>query len=369
MDFTNVCPNCGPCGEGHRCVSNEEDMINQTDDNEDSTPFLDKVVKESMSYDESTSTAVERNDFATSDIEKSQENSMEGIEDGFDSPRLHSYKENPLISEGKADSPPDEESFMEENQEEASEENRELHESFENDPEFLSFETLSFSDEPATILLLDGNPLQGLPFQPLFADESRGSNQNKDTNLESAVERKRQEIRRRSMGLSSDSQASPSKKDCNGHSSSKSKKRRLKQKSTESFPRDQCGRTFSSEESHMFLRDHSYSSKEASVDLPSSSQAGPSRLCSSEHSETDSTKSPLKHSPKKSFSCDLCDKKFISNRNLRDHRFLHSNAKPHICKECAKGFAQKSYLKHHNRVHTGERRYKCNVCGKRFSQS
>ncbi|GBN63638.1 hypothetical protein AVEN_124693-1, partial [Araneus ventricosus] len=65
MDPTDVCPNCGRSfrrSEGHRCLSNDEDMLNPFDDNEDSTPFLEKVVKESKSYEESDSKSEKRSD-------------------------------------------------------------------------------------------------------------------------------------------------------------------------------------------------------------------------------------------------------------------------------------------------------------------
>ncbi|GBN33794.1 hypothetical protein AVEN_185322-1, partial [Araneus ventricosus] len=67
-----VCPNCGRSfrrSKGHRCLSNDEDMINPFDYNEDSTPFLEKVVKESKSYEESDSKSEKRSDFIASDIE------------------------------------------------------------------------------------------------------------------------------------------------------------------------------------------------------------------------------------------------------------------------------------------------------------
>ena len=108
----------------------------------------------------------------------------------------------------------------------------------------------------------------------------------------------------------------------------------------------------------------------------------------------------IKHMHKerpKSFSCDLCDTKFVSVYNLNTHKKVtHSNARPfqcHICHKafktkyalekkhmsfhdengplfyctsCPKSFKKKDYLNHHMRRHKNERTHFCDVCGKGF---
>ncbi|GBM80989.1 hypothetical protein AVEN_125533-1, partial [Araneus ventricosus] len=343
MDATDVCPNCGKCfrrSEGHRCLSNEEDVINPFDDNEDSTPFLEKVVKESKSYEESDTKSEKRSDFTASDIEELQENTLEETEDKFASINLNLLENNPLISEGNPVSPPNAISFREENQEFAFETNREIGENFKNAFEFLETDTSLYADESVTVVSQRGNPLDGLPFEPVFMHDSSESNQKKVKNSQSAVATKRH-------SRSSDAVTSKTALDL----------RLDLQTIRETTSEVDFGRLNPS--SFLESNEHQNVSEEASVALPSDSQAGPSRPDLMEHSRTETKKSPLKYSPKKSFPCGKCGQILCSKRNYDNHMVFHSKRKTFVCTECGRAFAIKSYLKNHFRRHTGDRRYKC----------
>ncbi|GBN92660.1 Zinc finger protein 81 [Araneus ventricosus] len=174
-----------------------------------------------------------------------------------------------------------------------------------------------------------------------------------------------------SAALPSGSQAGPSRPDLTEHSGTETKKSPLKHSPKKSFPCGKCGKMLCSKktyENHMLLHEHQKQPEGASAALPSDSQAGTSRPDLTEHSRTETKKSPLKHSPKKTFPCNVCGRILSSKGNYENHMVLHSKRKPFVCKECQRAFATKSYLKNHFRRHTGDRRYKCTVCGKRFFQ-
>ncbi|GBM72830.1 Zinc finger protein 599 [Araneus ventricosus] len=393
-------------------------MINPFDDNEDSTPFLEKVVKESKSYEESDSKSEKRSDFIASDIEELQENTLEQTEDEYESTNLNLLGKNPLISEGNPVSPPNEDSFTDENQEVAFETNRAIGENFENAFEFLETDTSLYANESVTVVSQHGNPLDGIPFEPVFMDDSSESNQRKVKNSKSAVATKRHSIsndavtaktapdlrldrqnirettsevdfgrlnlssfleskehqnasQEASVALPSDSQAGPSRPDLTEHSGTETKKSPLKHSPKKSFPCGKCGKMLCSKktyENHMLLHEHQKQPEGASAALPSDSQAGTSRPDLTEHSRTETKKTPLKHSPKKTFPCDQCGQILCSKRNYDNHMVFHSKLKPFVCEECGRAFAIKSYLNTHFRRHTGDRRYQCTVCGKRFFQ-
>ncbi|GBO00579.1 hypothetical protein AVEN_81255-1 [Araneus ventricosus] len=311
MDPTDVCPICGKSfrpSEGHRCLSNEEDVINPFDDNEDSTPFFEKVVQESKSYEESDSKSEKRCDFTASGIEELQENTLEQTVEEYELTNLNLLENNLLISEGNPVSPPNEKSCMKENQEVAFETNRAIGENFENAFEFLETDTSLYADESVAVVSQRGNPLDGLPFEPVFMDDSSESNQRKVNNTKSAVASKRH-------STSSDAVMAKTAPDL----------KLYRQNIHETTSEVNFGRLNLS----FFLESNEYqnASEEASVVLPNDSQAGPSRPDLIEHSRTETIKSPLKYSPKKSFPCGICGQILCSKRNYENHMLLHEHQK------------------------------------------
>ena len=73
--------------------------------------------------------------------------------------------------------------------------------------------------------------------------------------------------------------------------------------------------------------------------------------------KTYSTKFNLKrhvevtHLKQKKFKCELCEKYFVSQQNLKEHIFTHTGAKPYECSYCGEFFRQISQLSLHRRAH------------------
>ncbi|XP_043273996.1 zinc finger protein 354C-like isoform X12 [Venturia canescens] len=72
------------------------------------------------------------------------------------------------------------------------------------------------------------------------------------------------------------------------------------------------------------------------------------------------------------YKCEQCDKSFMSNCELKDHRTSHSNTKSFICEICGKAYLQKSYLGAHKRTVHGlvqrilTKDHRCSICNKNF---
>ena len=79
------------------------------------------------------------------------------------------------------------------------------------------------------------------------------------------------------------------------------------------------------------------------------------------------------------FSCDVCNKYFCGEYELKRHiKTVHNHEKvtqksltpkPYACEMCPKAFAEPSKLKVHIRTHTGERPSPCVQCCKAFSEA
>ncbi|KAK9505608.1 hypothetical protein O3M35_009620 [Rhynocoris fuscipes] len=69
----------------------------------------------------------------------------------------------------------------------------------------------------------------------------------------------------------------------------------------------------------------------------------------------------------RTYACPLCSKVFGSKSKLSRHGRVHSGERPYPCPECGKAFGEKRNLDNHARTHSGARPYSCQLCGKSFS--
>ena len=55
----------------------------------------------------------------------------------------------------------------------------------------------------------------------------------------------------------------------------------------------------------------------------------------------------------KPFRCEICQKSFSRESDLKVHAIVHQDEKPFKCDQCSKSFTRFSTLKEHIRIHTG----------------
>uniref|UniRef100_A0A8D8UEV1 Zinc finger protein 573 n=1 Tax=Cacopsylla melanoneura TaxID=428564 RepID=A0A8D8UEV1_9HEMI len=78
----------------------------------------------------------------------------------------------------------------------------------------------------------------------------------------------------------------------------------------------------------------------------------------------------LSHSDEKLYSCEKCDKHFISRKVLSTHvEYVHGNVEAHVCPTCGRSYKGPRGLVIHMQIHSEEKRYVCNVCGAAFNRS
>lgn len=67
------------------------------------------------------------------------------------------------------------------------------------------------------------------------------------------------------------------------------------------------------------------------------------------------------------FGCSDCQKKFVSEKDLKKHQVIHRRVRAFPCALCGKSFVSASQLHMHKNVHTGDKPYSCHLCWRRFS--
>lgn len=73
--------------------------------------------------------------------------------------------------------------------------------------------------------------------------------------------------------------------------------------------------------------------------------------------------------PEKPFKCSICQKSFMTYKEMQAHKSGHGRIAPYVCEVCGKGYLQLSTLAEHRFSHEEERRFPCTLCGKRFFSS
>lgn len=67
----------------------------------------------------------------------------------------------------------------------------------------------------------------------------------------------------------------------------------------------------------------------------------------------------ITHIPDEIFSCDICNKPFITQDEIREHYdTVHNNNKPYKCETCGKGFILPKTPEKHRKIHIVGKPYK-----------
>lgn len=73
------------------------------------------------------------------------------------------------------------------------------------------------------------------------------------------------------------------------------------------------------------------------------------------------------HSKEKTYSCDICHKKFKFKSGLIIHKAVHNPTPKKTCEVCGKHFYIMAQYRRHYAYHANERKFECETCGKRFN--
>ncbi|XP_076438944.1 uncharacterized protein LOC143277880 [Babylonia areolata] len=72
------------------------------------------------------------------------------------------------------------------------------------------------------------------------------------------------------------------------------------------------------------------------------------------------------HLGNKPFACEVCDQGFVTRHTLKLHMLKHSDKKPFTCEVCGRAFKYECVLKNHRLLHFGEKPFKCDICDKAY---
>ncbi|KAJ2451777.1 hypothetical protein EV183_003373 [Coemansia sp. RSA 2336] len=82
------------------------------------------------------------------------------------------------------------------------------------------------------------------------------------------------------------------------------------------------------------------------------------------------TGTPHKRDQQRRFNCDLCDRSFARQYNLKTHRLTHfpnsDESRPYKCSSCTKAFTRRHDLHRHEALHSRKGKHICERCGGAF---
>ncbi|XP_022912700.1 zinc finger protein PLAG1-like [Onthophagus taurus] len=108
---------------------------------------------------------------------------------------------------------------------------------------------------------------------------------------------------------------------------------------------------------------------EPSKTFPNLDEPGPSGLQTPKtrsSSKVNLKRKKVTSNPKKSFSCQHCQKTFQNPASLAKHQQIHGGSSPFKCEHCKKSFSSRFKLVRHVLIHSDRKQFSCTVCERTF---